>query len=183
MLLPTDGTELQLIPGVNLSGSYTPGDGRPGRLTLTRADTHYSDVAEGMLELDPWSPEGYRVDVWPPGDALLVCGASHLTVLRLSSMQIAAGIALEHEECETLGQPRIIATEDMFIISSETRVFCIDSRLAIRWCWSVRAHSDGWWILDGEPTILNDTVLLRLRSRNEQTELKLRTDSGFRSWP
>ncbi len=73
-----------------------------------------------------------------------------------------------------LGQPWIVPGNDVLIVASETRVFCIDERLAIRWCWTVKVHSNEWWRIAKVPVIREAVVEVGLESPTSQIDIRLR---------
>ncbi|MEO6773873.1 MAG: hypothetical protein ABI467_12810 [Kofleriaceae bacterium] len=64
--------------------------------------------------------------------------------------------------------PWFVQSEELFLIASPTRLFCMDRRRAIRWCWNVRAETTEWMDISAAPSIAGSQVVahVKVRERN-----------------
>jgi hypothetical protein len=176
MYLSTDEVEQTLESGGQLAAQYVAGD--PGRLTLRHTDQAGSASSEVELRLEPWAPEGFLVHEWAAGGALAVCGASRLLILAEPSLELRAAVPWEYGECEVGDFPYFVTTDGAMLIATETRVFCVDDRLAFRWCWTVKVYSNDWWKLAAPPRVEADKVSLLLRSASRDVTVVISIADG-----
>lgn len=176
MYVSTDEAEQTLASGGQLAAKYVVGD--PGLLTLRHTDPAGLESSEVELRIDPWAPEGFLVYEWTAGRALAVCGASLLLVLAQPSLELQAAVPWEYEECEVGDFPYFVDAGSVMLVATETRVFCIDDRLAIRWCWTVKVYSNDWWKLAAPPRVEADRVVLLLRSASRDVTVAISIADG-----
>lgn len=173
MELLIDGTELPLSGDILLSASYHRQETGVGSLNLRCTSAVTYDARTISLPLDPWCPEGYRVEQGLGGRVLVICGATRIVVVELPSLRVTAAIPLEYEECERQGLPWFVVGAGVMLIATETRVWCLDERFAFRWCWTVAAHSKDWWEISKAPSINGMLVQIALTAPSKTTEVKL----------
>jgi hypothetical protein len=173
MQLLIDGTELPLAGGISLSASYLPQEIGLGSLNLRCNDVVTYDTRTICVPLDPWCPDGYRIEQALGGKALVVCGATRIVVIEMPCLRVKAAIPLEYEECETQGLPWFVIGSGVMLIATETRVFCLDERIAFRWCWTVAAYSKDWWQISQAPRIDATTVRIALTRLNRNADVHL----------
>lgn len=176
MYLSTDGRDLNLKDRTLTVAEYT--GGQPPSFRLFAVDEVDGKVAEKSLRMAPWAPEGFRVYDWHAVGGLVLCGAQQLRLLEAATLETKAAIPLEYGECETGEFPLLQEADDLLMVTTETRVFCMDARLAIRWIWTVKVHSDEWWKIESTPTIETGGIRLRLRSPKREAEVALSLDDG-----
>jgi hypothetical protein len=160
MYLSPDGREIELESGEWIAATYTSD---PGRLTITQTATT-GEAKEITLRIDPWAPEGFRMHEWREASGLMVCGATRLVMLDAAELSLKATVPLEYEECETGDRPWFVETKGVLLVATETRLFCFDERLAIRWCWTTRVYSDEWWTLTAPPIVEGTSIQMHLLS-------------------
>lgn len=173
MQLLTDGTEIPLPGGVILSASYQPNEAGEGLLNLCCTSVGSYDSRTVSLLLDPWNPEGYRVEQALGGSALVLCGATRIVVIELSSLRLTAAIPFESEECKRQGLPWFVLGPRVMLICTETRVFCLDERLAFRWIWTVLAYSKDWWEIARPPSVDASQVQIALTALGKTADVKI----------
>jgi hypothetical protein len=178
MYLSTGESNLSLAGGLALSATYRSADKGSGLLVLHCTDVQTNDGKKTTLQLDPWSPEGFRIDHWIEGGAVVICGANRIVTISLADLETRSAIPLEYEECEACGQPWFVHGNGLLIIATESRVFCLDKRLAIRWCWTVKVYSQDWWRLVSEPKIEGDILRITLRSPRKDVDVELDVNSA-----
>lgn len=167
-----------MVSGTLLTSEYEPSDLGPGRLLLRSTDPNSGDSRETQLQLDPEDPQGYRIEKWPEANALIIGGADRLVVIELATMHPRATIVWEYQECETQDTPWFTGNDDILLISSETRVFCLDRRLAFRWCWTTRIGTKEWVTIENPPAIQREVVSIALRSPTGERALTLRLEDA-----
>jgi hypothetical protein len=180
MQLPLDGTGLSLAGGLLLSASYQPQEVGSGWLNLQCVGPVTYDPHTTSIQLAPWSPEGYRVEQGLGNKALVVCGAPGIMVIELSSLRVTAAFALEYEECEPQGLPWFVHGSGVMLITTERRIFCVDQRLAFRWCWTVAAYSNDRWEISRAPVLEGNTIQIYLMAPLKTAVAKLDLFTGAR---
>jgi len=173
MKLLIDGTELPVAAGFILSASYQPREAGIGTLKLHCTNAVTFEEVSVSIPLDPWCPEGYLVEQGISGRVLILCGATQLLVIELPPLRITASIPLEYEECETRGLPWFVVKDDLVLIATETRIFCLDQRLAFRWCWTAAVHSRDGWVIAEKPRIEGSVAEVSLAAVMKTVNVKL----------
>jgi hypothetical protein len=178
MEVPRHAELFEIASGLLLTTEYQPAEVGSGRLTIRATDPQTGDWREGKVSLDPGHSGGYRVEEWSEGGALLLIGGDSLVVVDAATIRLQAALPWEYKECHFVGLPWLIEGKAMLFVVSETRVFCLDRRLAIRWCWTVRNESTEWVQIASLPVVEGDTLHVPLRTMAREWTLRLRIDDA-----
>jgi hypothetical protein len=174
MILQTDGTALTLQDGEStLTAEYAAGDSRTGVLKL------HLDDRTTTLRLDPWSPESYELYDCRSPKCLVLGGAERLVVLDRETLDFRASLWFEYEETETIDQPWFAESADgqFLVIATDRRVWCLDQRAAIRWCWSVRTRPETYFI-EAAPLVDEQIIRVPVRSFRDERTIGLEIHDG-----
>jgi hypothetical protein len=170
--------ELKLSDGTQLRSDYMEVKEGTGRVNLELVAPSYDVIGKTVLDLEPWAPEGFLVYEWLPGKACVVCGATCILLVETRTLAVLGAIPLESEEFRVRSTPWFAADEELLVIASEWRVFCVDRRIAIRWPWSTRVYSMDSWMISEPPVLSNSTVTVRLARLDQRRELLLRASDA-----
>lgn len=179
MRLPTNGMDITLPSGRLLAGEYQLPDAGIGRLKLTSTNPATGESQAVVLFLDLWSPEGVLVQEWTAAGGLVVVGGSRAVVLSTDSLSVRAAVPFECKEFQSLDEPWIAVAGDLLFVASEWRVFCVDVRLAIRWCWTTLVHAPERWMLNGAPIVEGASVRICLVFAGREAEVELRIEDAL----
>ena len=142
-------------------------------------ELHLEDLGGGdgptaRIQLRPWEPSGFHVCEWRSAGALVIAGAERILVLESATLATKAAITLEYEEGETLVDLWYCEKRELKLltISSELHVWCLDDRLAIRWCWSSRTTADDRRIWSN-PTFVADALRVPVRTMRGDRDVDL----------
>jgi hypothetical protein len=179
MRLETTTNEYSLQQGMlSLTSTYSAGDGGPGSLNLEIMGFETGLDVRGTIRLDPWRSNYFPAYDWESANGLVVCGAERWLTLDVRTLRIAAGANFEYEEGETLSEPWLCESPagDVLILATDRRIFCLDSRLAIRWVWSARVHETDRWI-NGPPRV-EQTLVVPASMRRADVIVTLSLEDG-----
>lgn len=177
MNLPTDGSETSIGGNRLLTARYQPSEEGAGVLSLRLVDAVSFEGAELRLRLAPWSPEGFKMEIW--NDIIVLCAAEGIAVLQTDSFQFAGFLAFEYEECERVGLPWLARSNEALVVGTEIRVCCVNRQGTFRWIWSVRSSTKAHWKLADSPTIDGSIVRVPLTSFKEVATVELELGTGF----
>jgi hypothetical protein len=177
----THGTAELRSGRVRLEADYQPGDaGRPGLLSLRLEDQETYESVDGVIRLDPWIADEYRLIEPTTGDCFLLCGAQAVVAIDASTLAWRSSLGLEYQEGETIDAPwhSEIVERRLLILATERRVWCVDERGAIRWVWGCLT-SDRYTRISGEPVPRGDRVGVPLQRAKGDFYVDLQLNDGL----
>jgi len=128
--------DLELSGRTRLRSEYIESEGGAGRLHVEHVASSYDTTGNAAWDLDPWAPEGFLVYEWVPGQTCVVCAATRILVIDIRTLAVCGVIPIECDEFRIRSTPWFAASDELLLIASESRVVCVDRRIAIRWFWS-----------------------------------------------
>jgi hypothetical protein len=171
--------ELGLSGARSLHSEFAEGASGAGRLQVELVSPSYDTVGKATWDLEPWSPEAFLVYEWVPGNAFVICGATRLLVVEMSTLAVCGVIVSECEEFRVRSTPWFVANDELLVIGSESRVFCVDRRVALRRVWSTAAFAVDCWMISEPPILEPFAITVRIVRMNQQRELRLRVSDAL----
>lgn len=184
MILKTHGAVPLRGGRLLIEADYHPSDGGPGLLALRLEDQETGDSVDGLIRLDPWLRDEYRLIEFGAGTCLLVCGEQAVVSIDVASLVLRSSVILEYDEVNTLDVPWHAEPPrgGLLVVATQRRVWCLDERGTMRWLWSC-ATSEQARLISGPPTLTDKRVRVALWTARGDIAVEIQLEDGLPSSP